>query len=56
MNSRPHGSEGALAKLKYSRIKRKYGLRFLIGGLGMGYAMAAGAQSGLQENPDCTIP
>ena len=37
MNSRVHGSEGALAELACSRIKRKSGLRILIGGLGMGY-------------------
>jgi len=41
MNSRLHGSEGALAELTCSRMKRKSGLRFLIGGLGMGYTLAA---------------
>jgi len=41
MNSRLHGSEDALAELTCSRIKRKSGLRILIGGLGMGYTLAA---------------
>ena len=41
MNSRLHGSEGALAKLTCSRMKRKSGKRFLIGGLGMGFTLAA---------------
>lgn len=41
MNSRRHGSEDALAELTSSRIKRKHGLRILIGGLGMGYTLAA---------------
>ena len=41
MNSRRHGSEDALAELTYSRIERKSGLRILIGGLGMGYTLAA---------------
>ncbi|MFH1934612.1 MAG: hypothetical protein ABIN18_23955 [Pseudomonadota bacterium] len=56
MNSRLHGSEDALAELTCSRIKRKSGMRILIGGLGMGYTLAAGTQSGLQENPERTIP
>jgi len=41
MNSRRHGSEDALAELTCSRIKRKSSLRILIGGLGMGYTLAA---------------
>jgi spermidine synthase len=41
MNSRLHGSEDALAELTYSRLKQKEGLRVLIGGLGMGYTLAA---------------
>lgn len=41
MNSRLHGSEDALAELTYSRIKRKSGMRILIGGLGMSYTLAA---------------
>ena len=41
MNSRLYGSEDALAELTCSRIKRKFGLKILIGGLGMGYTLAA---------------
>lgn len=41
MNSRLHGSEDALAALTCGRIKRKTGTRILIGGLGMGYTLAA---------------
>jgi spermidine synthase len=41
MNSRLHGSEDALAQLTYRRLKQKEGLRILIGGLGMGYTLAA---------------
>jgi len=41
MNSRVHGSEEALAKLTCSRIKQTSGLQILIGGLGMGYTLAA---------------
>ena len=41
MNSRLHGSERALAELTCRRIKRKSGLRILVGGLGMGYTLAA---------------
>ena len=41
MNSRLHGSEEALAELTYSRLNHKEDLRILIGGLGMGYTLAA---------------
>ena len=41
MNSRLHASEDALAELTCRRIKRKSGLRILVGGLGMGYTLAA---------------
>ncbi len=41
MNSRRHGSEDSLAELTCSRIKRKSSLKILIGGLGMGYTLAA---------------
>lgn len=41
MNSRLQGSEEALADLTYSRVKRKNNLKILIGGLGMGYTLAA---------------
>jgi len=52
MNSRLHGSEGALAELTYSRIKQKSGLRILIGGLGMGYTLAAALEP---SEPDTLI-
>jgi len=52
MNSRLHGSEGALGELTFSRIKRKSGLRILIGGLGMGYTLAAALE---QSEPDTLI-
>lgn len=41
MNSRQHGSEEALARLTCDRLGQKAGLRLLIGGLGMGYTLAA---------------
>ncbi len=41
MNSRLHGSEDALAELAYDRIKSRENLKILIGGLGMGYTLAA---------------
>jgi len=52
MNSRRHGSEGSLAELTCNRIKRKSGLRILIGGLGMGYTLAAALE---QSEPDTLI-
>jgi len=52
MNSRRHGSEAALAELACSRIKRKSGLRILIGGLGMGYTLAAALE---KAEPDTLI-
>jgi spermidine synthase len=44
MNSRLHGSEDALAELTCNRIARKKQHRILIGGLGMGYTLAAALQ------------
>ena len=44
MNSRLHGSEDALAELTCGRIERKTGQRILIGGLGMGFTLAAALQ------------
>lgn len=41
MNSRLHGSEEALAELTINRLKKRPGLKVLIGGLGMGYTLAA---------------
>jgi spermidine synthase len=52
MNSRCHGSEAAMAELTCRRIKQKSGVRMLIGGLGMGYTLAAALG---QSNPDTCI-
>jgi spermidine synthase len=52
MNSRLHGSADALAELTCSRIKRKSRQRILIGGLGMGYTLAAALK---QSDPDTLI-
>jgi len=41
MNSRLHGSEDALAELVCKRLKHRSDLSILIGGLGMGYTLAA---------------
>ena len=41
MNSRVYGSEEALAELACTRIARRPAARVLIGGLGMGYTLAA---------------
>jgi len=52
MNSRVHGSEDALAELTCCRIKQKSGLRILIGGLGMGFTLAAALE---QSKPNTRI-
>ena len=41
MNSRVHGSEIALAEMTCTRVAGRAGLRVLIGGLGMGFTLAA---------------
>ena len=41
MNSRVHGSEDALASLVCERLTTRNGVRILIGGLGMGFTLAA---------------
>ena len=41
MSSRMHGSEDALADLAYDRLGSRPGARVLIGGLGMGFTLAA---------------
>src|SRR5512136_116154 len=41
MNSRVHGSEEALATMACARIADRIAPRILIGGLGMGYTLAA---------------
>ncbi len=52
MNSRVHGSEDALAEVTYSRMNQKSNLRILIGGLGMGYTLAAALEL---SKPDTRI-
>ena len=52
MNSRLHGSESAQAELTCRRLKRKSGLKILIGGLGMGYTLAAALE---RSEPDTRI-
>jgi len=52
MNSRVHGSEDALAELTCSRLKKQTGVNMLIGGLGMGYTLAAALG---QTDPDASI-
>ena len=49
MNSRLHGSEDALAELTYSRLKKKEAQRILIGGLGMGYTLAAALEQSRKD-------
>ncbi len=44
MNSRVHGSEDALAELACKQIAERVEARVLIGGLGMGYTLAAALQ------------
>ncbi|MCK5541772.1 MAG: hypothetical protein KAI40_03700 [Desulfobacterales bacterium] len=51
MNSRLHGSEDALAELTCNRVE-KSNLKILIGGLGMGYTLAAAIK---QSEPDTLI-
>jgi spermidine synthase len=45
MNSRMHGSEKALAELACERIRHAQAPRVLIGGLGMGFTLAAALQT-----------
>jgi spermidine synthase len=53
MNSRVHGSEEALAELAIARIAGRPRLRLLIGGLGMGYTLAAALRRLAPE--DCVV-
>jgi spermidine synthase len=52
MNSRVHGSEDELARKACERLNHKPGLTILIGGLGMGYTLAAALE---ETGPDCRI-
>lgn len=45
MNSRAHGSEEALAELACARLKSVENARVLVGGLGMGFTLAAALRS-----------
>lgn len=45
MNSREHGSEEALAELGCARLSALGGARVLVGGLGMGFTLAAALRS-----------
>ncbi len=49
MNSRVHGSEEALAELALKKIKDRRAPRILVGGLGMGWTLAA-ALNGLGDD------
>jgi spermidine synthase len=52
MNSRVHGSEKALAELACERIGRERKPRLLIGGLGMGFTLAAALKT---VGPDASV-
>lgn len=52
MNSRVHGSEDALAELVCKRLRRNHDPSVLIGGLGMGYTLAAAL---LNSSPETRI-
>ena len=54
MNSRVHGSEEALAELACARIADRIAPRILVGGLGMGYTLAA-ALRGLKTDGRVTV-
>ncbi|HSX62891.1 MAG TPA: hypothetical protein VLF18_22125 [Tahibacter sp.] len=45
MSTRQHGSEEALAQLACARIAARPGARVLVGGLGLGYTLAAALQN-----------
>ncbi|MDZ7853094.1 MAG: hypothetical protein U5L98_10730 [Halomonas sp.] len=54
MNTRLHGSEDALAELACERIADRSGARVLIGGLGMGFTLAA-ALKALGEDAEVVV-
>ncbi|AMD00411.1 hypothetical protein [Halomonas chromatireducens] len=54
MNTRLHGSEDALAELACERIANRAGIRVLIGGLGMGFTLAAALRS-LPESAEVVV-
>lgn len=54
MNSRVHGSEEALADLAFAKLGGRSQLRVLIGGLGLGYTLAA-ALRGIGERGEAVV-
>lgn len=54
MNTRLHGSEDALAELACQRIAERPGARVLVGGLGMGFTLAAALQA-LGEDAEVVV-
>ncbi|MDR5901354.1 spermidine synthase [Halomonas icarae] len=54
MNTRLHGSEDALAELACQRVTERPGARVLVGGLGMGFTLAA-ALAGLGEDAEVVV-
>jgi len=54
MNTRLHGSEDALAELACQRVAERTGVRVLIGGLGMGFTLAA-ALAALGEDAEVVV-
>ncbi|MFH1153139.1 MAG: hypothetical protein V1793_04930 [Pseudomonadota bacterium] len=50
MNSRRHASEDSLAQLAISRLAQMSGLEILVGGLGMGYTLAAALEHAGQDS------
>ena len=57
MNSRQHGSEDALGALPIALLGARSDMRILIGGLGMGFTLAAtlAALDGLSETADAIV-
>lgn len=54
MNSRVHGSEEAMADLAFGKMSGRSPLRVLIGGLGLGYTLAA-ALRGIGEHGEAVV-
>lgn len=54
MNTRLHGSEDALAELACQRVADRPGARVLVGGLGMGFTLAA-ALAALGEDAEVVV-
>ncbi|MEO8383064.1 MAG: spermidine synthase [Acidobacteriota bacterium] len=54
MNSRVHGSEEALAELAFAKLAGRSRMRVLVGGLGIGYTLAA-ALRGLDAGGEAVV-